>query len=167
MSFSANNWRKTAGPASRTAGWPVARPANARWTRPLWIGYSYSATTTATRYASPAATGAPLIASRWRRRLQKRHPLEGPRRRHRLCGRRRLQGADRGAGLWVYRDRGEAEGRASILAPGRSGTERTWALNESMGWIKPLREYTAPGRSGQQSRFIGFRRAASLERYRA
>ena len=32
---------------------------------------------------------------------------------------------------------------------------RTWALNEGTGWTKPLREYTAPDRSGQQRRFIG------------
>ena len=45
-------------------------------------------------------------------------PCEGPRRRHRLCGRRRLRDPDRGAGMWVYGDRGEAIGRASIFAFG-------------------------------------------------
>ena len=65
--------QRPAGPTSRTASWPVARPANARWTKPLWIASSYSATTTAMRYASPAATGAPPIASRRPRRLLGTH----------------------------------------------------------------------------------------------
>ena len=44
-----------------------------RWTKRSWIASSYSATTTATRYASPAATGALPIASRRRRRLPCTH----------------------------------------------------------------------------------------------